>query len=197
MAITADTVKKLRDKTNAGMMDCKRALEESQGDLEKAIEILRKRGLDIAAKKSSRATREGVVGAYIHSNKKVGVLIEVGCESDFVAKNDQFQELVRDLTLQIASAVPRYVSRDDIPAEIVEREKAIYSAQVTGKPANVLDKIVSGKLEKFFKDVCLIDQPFVKDDKRTINDVIKEHIATLGENIVVRRFLRYQVGEEV
>jgi elongation factor Ts len=197
MAITADTVKKLRDKTNAGMMDCKRALEESQGDLEKAIEILRKRGLDIAAKKSSRATKEGVVGAYIHSNKKVGVLIEVGCESDFVAKNDQFQELVRDLTLQIASAVPRYVSRDDIPAEIVEREKAIYSAQVTGKPANVLEKIVSGKLEKFFKDVCLVDQPFVKDDKRTINDVIKEHIATLGENIVVRRFLRYQVGEEL
>jgi len=197
MAISADNVKKLRDKTNAGMMDCKRALEESHGDLDKAIEVLRKRGLDIAAKKSSRATKEGVVSAYIHSNKKVGVLIEVGCESDFVAKNDQFQDLVRDLTLQIASAVPRYVSRDEVPAEIIEREKAIYSAQVTGKPANVLDKIVSGKLEKFFKDVCLIDQPFVKDDKRTINDVIKEHIATLGENIVVRRFLRYQVGEEV
>ncbi len=197
MEISADIVKQLRDKTNAGMMDCKKALQEANGNLEQAMDLLRKRGLDIAAKKSSRATKEGVIAAYIHSNSKVGVLIEVCCESDFVAKNTDFQTFVKDLTLQIASAVPRYVTRDEVPAQVIEREKAIYREQVAGKPANIIDKIVDGKLEKFYKDVCLVDQLFVKDDKRTISDLLKEKIAQLGENIAIRRFVRYQVGEEV
>ncbi|MCX7848085.1 MAG: translation elongation factor Ts [bacterium] len=196
MEISADIVKKLRDKTNAGMMDCKKALQEAGGDLEKATDLLRKRGLAIAAKKSSRATKEGVIAAYIHSNNKVGVLVEVCCESDFVAKNAAFQAFVKDLTLQIASAVPRYVSREQVPEEVLEREKAIYREQVTGKPAAIVEKIVAGKLEKFYQEVCLLDQPFVKEDKRTIGDLLKELIAKLGENIVIRRFVRYQVGEE-
>lgn len=196
MEISADMVKQLRDKTNAGMMECKKALQEAGGDVEKAVDLLRKRGLAIAAKKSSRATKEGVIAAYIHSNSKVGVLVEVCCESDFVAKNAEFQAFVKDLTLQIASAVPRYVSREDIPADVIEREKAIYREQVTGKPANIVDKIIAGKLEKFYQEVCLVDQPFVKDDKRTIGELLKELIAKLGENIVIRRFVRYQVGEE-
>ncbi len=196
MEISADIVKQLRDKTNAGMMDCKKALQESNGDLERAMDLLRKRGLAIAAKKSSRATKEGIVAAYIHSNNKVGVLIEVCCESDFVAKNADFQAFVKDLTLQIASAVPRYVSREQVPAEVIEREKEIYREQIKGKPANIVDKIIEGKLEKFYQEVCLVDQLFVKDDKRTINDLIKEKIAQLGENIAIRRFVRYQVGEE-
>lgn len=196
MEISADIVKQLRDKTNAGMMDCKKALQEAGGDLEKATDLLRKRGLAIAAKKSSRATKEGIVAAYIHSNNKVGVLIEVCCESDFVAKNADFQAFVKDLTLQIASAVPRYVSREQVPAEVIEREKEIYRDQVKGKPANIVDKIIEGKLEKFYQEVCLVDQLFVKDDKRTINDLIKEKIAQLGENIAIRRFVRFQVGEE-
>jgi elongation factor Ts len=197
MAISADIVKKLRDKTNAGMMDCKNALEECHGDMDKAVELLRKRGLDIAAKKSSRTIKEGVIACYIHSNHKIGVMIEVGCESDFVAKNEHFKALVHDLTLQIASAMPKYVTRAEVPADVIEREKAIYREQVSGKPANVLEKIVEGKLEKFYKDCCLVDQAFVKDDKHTIGDLIKEKIAQLGENIVVRRFMRYQVGEEL
>lgn len=197
MEISADIVKQLRDKTNAGMMDCKKALQEAGGDVEKATDLLRKRGLAIAAKKSSRATKEGIVAAYIHGNNKVGVLIEVCCESDFVAKNTDFQAFVKDLTLQIASAVPRYVSREQIPPEVIEREKEIYREQVKGKPANIVDKIIEGKLEKFYQEVCLVDQLFVKDDKRTINDLIKEKIAQLGENIAIRRFVRFQVGEEV
>jgi len=197
MDISADIVKQLRDKTNAGMMDCKKALQEANGDVEKATDLLRKRGLAIAAKKSSRATKEGVIAAYIHSNSKVGVLIEVCCESDFVAKNADFQAFVKDLTLQIASAMPRYVSREQVPADVIAREKEIYREQVKGKPANIVDKIVDGKLEKFYQEVCLVDQLFVKDDKRTINDLIKEKIAQLGENIAIRRFVRYQVGEEV
>lgn len=196
MEISADIVKQLRDKTNAGMMDCKKALQEAGGDVEKATDLLRKRGLAIAAKKSSRATKEGIVAAYIHSNNKVGVLIEVCCESDFVAKNTDFQAFVKDLTLQIASAVPRYVSREQVPAEVIEREKEIYRDQVKGKPANIVEKIIEGKLEKFYQEVCLVDQLFVKDDKRTINDLIKEKIAQLGENIAIRRFVRFQVGEE-
>jgi elongation factor Ts len=197
MAITSQQVKELRDKTNAGMMDCKRALEEAGGDLAKAIELLRKRGLAIAAKKSSRATKEGVIAAYIHSNSKIGVLIEVGCESDFVAKNDEFKELVRDLTLQIASAIPQYLSREDVPEEVIEAEKAIYREQVKDKPANVIEKIIEGKLGKFYSEVCLLDQAFVKEDKKSITDLLQEKIAKLGENIVIRRFVRYQVGEEL
>jgi len=197
MVILAALVKELREKTNAGMMDCKKALEETKGDLEKAIDVLRTRGLAIAAKKASRATQEGVVASYIHGNNKIGVLVEVACESDFVAKNQDFQTLVKDLTLQIASANPRYVMCAEVPADIIEREKAIYQEQAAGKPANVLDKIVDGKLEKFFSEICLVDQPFVKEDKKTIDDIVKEMIAKLGENILIRRFVRYQVGEEL
>ena len=194
--IPADVVMKLREKSNAGMMDCKKALTESNGDMEKAYELLRKRGLDIAAKKSSRVTKEGIVASYIHSNSKIGVLVEVSCESDFVAKNEGFLAFVKDLTLQIASACPRYVSRDQVSADIIEKEKAIYREQVQGKPANIVEKIVEGKLEKFYKDICLVDQPFVKEDKHSIGDLLKQTIAKLGENIVIRRFVRFQVGEE-
>jgi elongation factor Ts len=196
MAVTSQQVKELRDKTNAGMMDCKRALEESGGDIAEAIGLLRKRGLAIAAKRSSRATNEGVIGSYIHSNGKIGVLVEVCCESDFVAKNDAFQALVKDLTLQVASACPRYVSRAEVPAEVIAAEQEIYREQVKDKPANVIDKIVEGKLGKYYSEVCLLDQPFVKEDKKTIGDLLQEQVAKLGENIVIRRFVRYQLGEE-
>jgi len=196
MAISAKLVKELRDKTNAGMMDCKKALQEAGGDIEKAIDMLRKRGLDLAAKKSSRATKEGIIASYVHSNNKIGVLVEVSCETDFVAKNDEFKTFVKDLTLQVASASPRYLTREEIPADIIEREKEVYRGQVKGKPENIIDKILSGKLEKFYKEVCLVDQLFVKDDKKTINNLLKEMIAKLGENMVIRRFVRFQLGEE-
>ena len=195
--ITAKLVNQLRELTHAGMMECKKALVEAEGDIEKAKEILRKRGVAKAVKKSTRATNEGVVASYIHSNNKVGVLIEVACESDFVAKNELFQEMVKDLTIQIASMAPQYVSREQVPAEVVEKEKSFYREEVANKPANIQDKIIEGKLEKFYSEICLVDQPFVKDDKIKINDLIKGVIAKLGENMVVRRFVRYQVGEEL
>jgi len=197
MAISAALVKELREKSNAGMMDCKKALEETNGDMEKAFDALRKRGLNIAQKKSSRATKEGVVGSYIHSNNKIGVLVELGCETDFVAKNEAFAELVKDLCLQVASAAPQYLKREEVPANVLEREKEIYKEQVKGKPENIIDKIIEGKLDKFYKEICLTEQIFVKDDKKTITDVINDAIAKLGENMVIRRFVRYQVGEEV
>jgi len=196
MAISAALVKELREKSNAGMMDCKKALQETNGDLEKAFDALRKRGLNIAAKKSSRATKEGIIGSYIHSNNKIGVLVEMGCETDFVAKNVEFQELVKDLCLQVASAAPQYLKRDEVPAEVIEREKEIYKDQVKGKPENIIDKIIEGKLDKFYKEICLTEQIFVKDDKKTITDVVNDAIAKLGENMVIRRFVRYQVGED-
>lgn len=195
--ITAKMVNELRELTSAGMMDCKKALVEAEGDMEKAKELLRKRGQKIAAKKATRSTNEGVVASYIHSNNKVGVLIEVSCESDFVAKNEMFKELVKDLTIQIASMSPQYVSREQIPAEVIEKEKSFYREEVANKPANIQDKIIEGKLEKFYSEVCLVDQAFVKDDKLKISDVIKNVIAKLGENMLVRRFVRYQVGEEL
>ena len=195
MAITASMVKELREKTNAGMMDCKKALQEVEGDMDKAFDVLRKRGLDIAAKKSSRATKEGVIESYIHSNGKIGVLVEVSCETDFVAKNCEFKEFVKDLTLQVASASPQYLSREDVPEDVIAKEKEIYSEQVKGKPENIIEKIVDGKLEKFYKQVCLLDQPFVKEDKKSITDLLREKIAKLGENMAVKRFVRFQVGE--
>jgi len=197
MAITASMVKELREKSNAGMMDCKKALQEADGDLDKAFDVLRKRGLDLAAKKSSRATKEGVIGSYVHSNGKIGVLVEVSCETDFVAKNDEFKEFVKDLTLQVASAAPQYLNREEIPEEVIAKEKEIYAEQVKGKPENIIGKIVDGKLEKFYKLVCLIDQPFVKEDKKSISDLLKEKIAKLGENMAIKRFVRFQVGEEL
>ncbi len=195
MAISASMVKELREKTNAGMMDCKKALLEADGVMDTAFDLLRKRGLDIAAKKSSRATKEGVIGSYIHSNGKIGVLVEVSCETDFVAKNEEFKEFVKDLTLQVASAFPQYLSREEVPEEIIAKEKEIYAEQVKGKPENIIDKIVEGKLEKFYKQVCLVDQLFVKDDKKTIDGLLKEKIAKLGENMAIKRFVRFQVGE--
>jgi elongation factor Ts len=195
--VSPTLVKQLREKTNAGMMDCKRALMESGGDLEKAEAILRKRGIAGASKKSVRTAKEGIVGSYIHLHGKVGVLVEVNCETDFVAKNSTFRELVKDITLHIAAAHPLYVSRDQVPQESIERERDIFKAQVTGKPEPVINKIVDGKLEKYFATVCLLDQAFVKNPDQTIRELVSSKIAELGENIVVRRFARYAVGEDV
>lgn len=195
--ITAEKVKELREKTGAGMMDCKRALTETGGDFEKAIDLLRQKGLASAAKKASRRAAEGLVASYIHMDK-IGVLVEVNCETDFVAKTDIFRELVKDIAMQIAASAPQYVSREDVPQEIIEREKAIYRASITdNKPAHVIDKIVEGKLEKFYADTCLLEQVFIKDpeQKKKIKDIITDAIARLGENIIVRRFARFQVGE--
>jgi len=189
-------VKQLRDKTNAGMMDCKRALVESDGDLSKAEDILRKRGIASASKKASRSAKEGVVASYIHLQGKVGVLVEINCETDFVAKNENFRDFVKDITLHIAAAHPLYVSRDQVPAQSVERERDIYRAQVVGKPANIVEKIVEGKIDKFFSSICLLDQAFIKNPDQTIKDLVALKIAELGENVVIRRFARYAVGEE-
>jgi elongation factor Ts len=199
MKITTDInpqlVKQLREKTNAGFMDCKRALAESGGDLEKAETILRTKGIASASKKASRATKEGIVASYIHLQGKVGVLVEVNCETDFVAKNENFRAFVKDITLHIAAAHPLYVGREDVPAKTVEAERAIYEAQVKGKPANVATKIVDGKLDKFFSTVCLLEQGFIKNPDQTIKELVSAKIAELGENIVIRRFTRYLVGE--
>ena len=194
MAISADVVRDLREKTGAGMMECKKALVESGGEFEKAIDLLRQRGLATAAKKAGRTASQGLIGSYIHMDK-IGVMIEVNCETDFVARTDDFKELVKDLAMQIAAANPGYVSREEVPQDVIEREKEIYRAQVTNKPPQVVEKIVEGKLEKFFSDTCLVDQVFVKDPDKKIKDVITEKVAKVGENIVVRRFVRYQLGE--
>jgi elongation factor Ts len=190
-------VKQLREKTNAGMMDCKKALVETDGDLKKAEDLLRKRGIASASKKASRSAKEGIVASYIHLQGKVGVLVEVNCETDFVAKNEIFREFVKDITLHIAAAHPTYVSRDQVPSDVIEREREIYRAQVQGKPANVVDKIVEGKLDKFFGSVCLLDQAFIKNPDQSIRDLVSAKIAELGENIVIRRFTRYAVGEDL
>ena len=195
MEIDPQLVKKLREKTNAGMMDCKRALTEAGGDLEKAETILRTKGIASASKKASRVAKEGIVASYIHLQGKVGVLLEVNCETDFVAKNENFREFVKDITLHIAAAQPLYVSREEVPAKTVESERAIYEVQVKDKPANVVGKIVDGKLDKFYSTVCLLEQGFIKNPDQTINDLVKSKIAELGENIIIRRFTRYQVGE--
>jgi len=195
MEINPQLVKQLRDKTNAGMMDCKRALAESGGDLGKAEAILRTKGIASASKKASRATREGIVASYIHLQGKVGVLVEVNCETDFVAKNENFREFVKDITLHIAAAHPLYVSREEVPVKIIDAEKAIYESQVKGKPANVVNKIVDGKLDKFYSTMCLLEQGFIKNPDQTIKELLGARIAELGENIVIRRFTRYLVGE--
>ena len=190
-------VKQLREKTNAGIMDCKTALVEAGGSLDKAEDILRKKGIASASKKAGRAAKEGVVASYIHLQGKVGVLVEVNCETDFVAKNEIFREFVKDITLHIAAAHPLFVARDEVPQSLIDRERDIYQEQVKGKPANVVDKIVEGKLDKFFGSVCLLDQAFIKNPDQSIKDLIAAKIAQLGENIVVRRFTRYVLGEEL
>lgn len=194
--ISAEAVRDLREKTGAGMMECKKALVETTGDFEKAIDILRQKGLATAAKKAGRTASEGTVGCYIHMDK-LGVMIEVNCETDFVARTDDFRQLVKDVAMHIAAANPTYLVREDIPESVIEREKLIYRGQVTGKPAQVVEKIVEGKLEKFYADTCLLDQIFVKDpeQKKKVKDIIAEKVAKLGENVVVRRFVRYQLGE--
>jgi elongation factor Ts len=195
--ITAQTVKQLRDKTGAGMMDCRNALAEANGDLAEAEVILRKKGIAAAAKKATRTARQGVVGTYIHPGAQLGVLVEVNCETDFVARTDSFQELVKDIAMQIAAADPRYLRRSEIPAAVLDKEKEIARdrARAEGKPEKVLDKIVEGRLAKFYEEVCLYDQPFIKENSVTIEQMIKSRIATLQENISIARFVRFKVGD--
>ncbi len=195
--ITPALVKELREKTNAGMMDCKRALDEAAGDLSKAEEILRKKGIASAGKKSSRVAKEGIVASYIHLQGKVGVLVEINCETDFVAKNEIFREFVKDITLHIAAAHPLYVSRELVPDNLIQAEREIFAAQVTNKPANIVDKIVDGKIDKFYSTVCLLEQAFIKNPDLSIKDLVNSKIAELGENIVIRRFTRYMIGEDL
>jgi elongation factor Ts len=197
MEITAAIVKKLRDATGAGMMECKAALTEASGNLEEATTILRKRGLASATKKAGRSTNEGMIGHYIHMGGKIGVLVEVNCESDFVARTDDFQGLAREIAMHIAAANPQYVRREDVPPEIVERERAIYRSQMEGqnKPPAVIDKIIEGKLGGFYEQVCLLDQPSIRDSKLTIGQLVQQAIAKMGENIAVPRFVRFKLGE--
>jgi elongation factor Ts len=197
MAISAKDVKELRERTGAGMMECKAALEETGGDQEKAIDILRAKGAAKAAKRSAREASEGAVGSYIHMGGRIGVLVEINCETDFVARNDEFQRLVRDVAMHIAAASPVAVSREEVPADVVERERAVYREQMreSGKPEKIWDKIVEGKLEKYFQEVALLEQPFVKDPDITVGQLVTQAGAKTGENIVVRRFTRYSLGE--
>jgi elongation factor Ts len=188
-------VKELRDKSGAGMMDCKKALSATGGDLEKAVDELRKKGLAAAQKKSSRTTREGAIDSYIHAGGRIGVLVEVGVETDFVARSEPFREFTHDLAMQVAASAPLWVRRDEVPGEVVEREKAIYREQAKGKPDNVVEKMLEGKLNKFFQEVCLVEQPFVKDPERTIEQLRTDLVGVIGENVEVRRFVRFQLGE--
>ncbi len=198
MGVSAKDVKLLRDRTGAGFMDCKRALEEAGGDFDKAVEILRKKGVSVAQKKAGRETKEGRIGAYIHTGGKIGVLIEVNCETDFVAKSDIFQELVKNLAMQVAASSPKYISPEDVPEEVLEKEKEIYREQALkqGKPEKVVDRIVEGKLRKFYEEVCLMEQPYIRDPDRKVKDYVVEVISKLKENVVVSRFVRFQVGEK-
>ncbi len=198
MEITIDLIKSLREKTGCGMMDCKVALSEAEGNIERAVDILRKKGIAAVARRAGRITSEGIIDSYIHIGGKLGVLLEVNCETDFVARNLEFQAFVKDIAMQIAASNPQYISRDDVPDGIVEHEKDILRSQVLieGKPEKVIDKIVEGRLEKFYSEVCLLDQPFIKDPKKTIKDLLGEFAAKIGENIVIRRFIRYQLGEK-
>jgi elongation factor Ts len=196
--IDAASVMKLRVMTGAGVMECKRALQDTEGNVDKAVELLREQGLLKAAKKAEREAKEGRILTYVHHDGKTAVMVELNCETDFVARNDLFQTLGRDIAMHIAARAPHYVSKDDIPADVLENEKRIYRTQAMseGKPENVAEKIAEGRLSKFFfQEVCLLEQPFVKDDRKTINDLIQEHIAKLGENILVGRFVRFKVGE--
>jgi len=195
--ITTQMIKELREKTGAGIVDCKKALVEAGGDIEKAVEILRKKGAAKAAKKAERATAEGAVFSYIHGGGKVGVLVELNCETDFVARNETFRELGHEIAMQIAAMAPEYVSKDDVPAEVIEKEKEVLREQALaeGKPEHIVEKIVEGRLAKFYSEKCLLEQPWIKDDSKTIKDLITDYITKLGENIKVRRFARFEVGK--
>ncbi|HUB06706.1 MAG TPA: translation elongation factor Ts [Myxococcales bacterium] len=197
MEVSASAVKDLREKTGAGMMDCKKALVEAGGDFGKAEEWLRQKGLSAAAKKATRVASEGAIGSYVHMGGKIGVLVEVNCETDFVARNEVFQQFVKDVAMQVAATAPLYLRREDVPADVLEKERAIYREQLReqGKPEKVWDKIIEGKLDKFFKDTCLVDQAFVKDPDKSISELTTEMVAKIGENIQIRRYVRYQLGE--
>ncbi|HZJ57608.1 MAG TPA: translation elongation factor Ts [Clostridia bacterium] len=195
--ITASMVKELRERTGVGMMDCKRALQDSNGDVDKAVELLRERGLASAAKKAGRIAAEGIVESYIHGGGRIGVLVEVNCETDFVAKTDEFKTFVRDIAMHIAATNPQYVTREQIPQEDLDKEKDILKAQALneGKPEKIVDRMIVGRIEKYIKEICLMEQPFVKDPDKTVQDVLNEQIATIGENMSVRRFVRFEKGE--
>jgi elongation factor Ts len=199
MQVSAQQVKELRERTGAGMMDCKAALAEAGGDLEKAVDVLRKKGLSSAAKKSGRVAADGLVHSYIHAGGKLGVLVEVNCETDFVARTEGFQELVKDIAMHIAAAEPRFVRRAEVTPDVLERERAIYAEQAaaSGKPPAVVEKIVAGKLDKFYAEACLLEQPFVKNPDVTVGQLVTESVARIGENIQVRRFVRYKLGEGI
>jgi elongation factor Ts len=199
MEVSATAVKELREKTGAGMMDCKKALAEVGGDLSKAVDYLRQKGLAAAAKKADRVAADGAVGAYVHPGGKIGVLVEINCETDFVARTPEFQALLKDISMQVAAASPRYVRREEITAEELNREQSIYRQQAleSGKPEKVVDKIIEGKMEKFYSDICLMEQSFIKDPDKKVSEVVNEAIGRLGEKIQVRRFARYHLGEGV
>jgi len=197
--ISAALVKELRERTGAGMMDCKKALTESNGDMDKAIDILREKGLAAAAKKEGRIAAEGLVEAYIHGGGRIGVLVEVNCETDFVARGDEFKQFVKDIAMQIAAAKPLYINKEDVPEDVLEHERQIFRAQALneGKPEKIIDKMVEGRIEKFYKEVCLMEQPFIKDPDTTIKDLVIQKIAKIGEKISIRRFARYELGEGI
>ncbi|MGI6449827.1 MAG: translation elongation factor Ts [Desulfitobacteriia bacterium] len=197
--ISAATVKELRVRTGAGMMDCKKALIECNGDMDKAIDFLREKGLAAAAKKEGRIAAEGLVESYIHGGGRIGVLVEVNCETDFVSRGEEFKQFVKDIAMQIAAAKPQYVNKEDVPAEVIEHEKQILKAQALneGKPEKIVDKMVEGRIEKFYKEVCLVEQPFIKDPDITVKDLLMEKIAKIGEKIAIRRFARYEMGEGI
>ena len=197
MEVSANAVKELREKTGAGMMDCKKALAETGGDVQKAIDHLRQKGLAAAAKKADRVAADGAVGAYVHPGGKIGVLVEINCETDFVARTAEFQSLLKDIAMQVAAANPRYLRREEVPAAELDKEKAIYRQQAleTGKPEKVVDKIVEGKIERFYSEACLLEQAFIKDPDKKVTDIVNESIGRLGENIQIRRFSRYHLGE--
>ncbi|MGH7933495.1 MAG: translation elongation factor Ts [Candidatus Binataceae bacterium] len=195
MDVNATLVRELRDKTSAGVMDCKKALAESKGDLEKAVVWLREKGIAQVAKRAGRMASEGSIGAYVHAGGKLGVLVEINCESDFVAKTPEFQTLVKEIAMQIAAANPRCVNREELPAAVIQQEREIYASQAAGKPEPVISRIVEGKLDKFFKEVCLSEQAWVRDPNRTIGDMVGEYVGKLGEKIEIRRFVRFQLGE--
>ncbi len=197
MNIAADIVKQLREQTGAGFMDCKRALSETGGILDKAKDVLRQKGLAVASKKTGREASEGLIGSYVHMDK-IGVLVEINCETDFVAKTDEFRGFIKDIAMHVAAVSPAYLKREDIPSDVIDKEKDIYASQIKGKPSHVIEKILQGKLEKFYTDNCLVDQLFVKDpgQKKKIKDLVMEKIAKFGENIVIKRFVRFQLGEK-
>ncbi|MCK4591561.1 MAG: translation elongation factor Ts [Candidatus Latescibacteria bacterium] len=196
MVVTAEMVQKLRKKTGAGIMDCKKALTTSGGDFDKAVRLLREQGISVASKRTGRITKEGIIASYIHPGSKLGVLIEINCETDFVARTEEFQGFVKNIAMQIAAANPLVIKKEDISAEIVEKEKQIYEKQAEGKPERAVQRIIDGRLEKFFQEVCLLEQPFIKDPNTFVNDLLTQTIANVGENISIKRFVRYRLGEE-